>query len=142
MTIRFGFDIGGTFTDFVFIDTEIGPHCELQNFNDASRALPSRDGGLARIAPRHGDDRCSDVETAIHGTTLITNALIERKGAKTALITTKGFRDILEMAREMRYDIYDLLMVLPEPLVPRPLRLEVTERLTGRGEVVEALATR
>ncbi len=77
--------------------------------------------------------------SAIHGTTLITNALIERKGAKTSLITTKGFRDVLEMAKEMRYDIYDLLMVLPEPLVPRPLRLEVAERLNGRGEVVEAL---
>jgi N-methylhydantoinase A len=80
------------------------------------------------------------VETIIHGTTLITNALIERKGATTALICTRGFRDILEMRREMRYDIYDLLIVLPEPLVPRPLRLEVTERVNWQGEVITPLA--
>ena len=79
------------------------------------------------------------LDTAIHGTTLITNALIERKGARTAFITTRGFRDVLEIAKEMRYDIYDLLLVLPQPLVPRPLRLEVDERLNGRGEVVTAL---
>jgi N-methylhydantoinase A/oxoprolinase/acetone carboxylase beta subunit len=81
------------------------------------------------------------VETAIHGTTLITNALIERKGARTALICTRGFRDILEMRREMRYDIYDLQIVLPEPLVPRPLRLEVDERLDWRGAVITPLDT-
>ena len=77
--------------------------------------------------------------TAIHGTTLITNALIERKGATTAMITTKGFGDVLEMGKEMRYDIYDLLMVLPEPLVPRPLRMEVSERVGARGDVVKPL---
>ncbi len=81
----------------------------------------------------------SEVDTAIHGTTLITNALIERKGATTAMITTQGFRDVLEMGKEMRYDIYDLLMVLPEPLVARPLRLEVGERIGARGEVVSPL---
>ncbi|MBV7336454.1 hydantoinase/oxoprolinase family protein [Chloroflexi bacterium TSY] len=138
MTIRFGFDIGGTFTDFVFIDTETGnisSYKTLTTPHAPSEAVMSGWHELLRETSASG----GDVETAIHGTTLITNALIERKGAKTALITTKGFRDILEMAKEMRYDIYDLLMVLPEPLVPRPLRLEVTERLNGRGEVVEAL---
>ncbi len=76
------------------------------------------------------------IDTAIHGTTLITNSLVERKGAKTALITTKGFRDILEMGKEMRYDIYDLRLTLPQPLVARPLRLEVHERVNAHGEVV------
>jgi N-methylhydantoinase A len=84
--------------------------------------------------------RADQVEAAIHGTTLITNALIERRGAKTALLVTEGFRDILEIRREMRYDIYDLLIELPAPLVPRPLRLGVHERINARGEVVIPLA--
>jgi N-methylhydantoinase A/oxoprolinase/acetone carboxylase beta subunit len=138
-TYRFGFDIGGTFTDFVLIDTRTGQitsYKTLTTPHDPSHAVVEGWRKLLGDAQVTG----SAVETAIHGTTLITNALIERKGAKAALITTRGFRDILEMAREMRYDIYDLLLVLPEPLVPRPLRLEVTERMNGRGEVVEPLA--
>jgi N-methylhydantoinase A len=137
----FGFDIGGTFTDFVMIDTETGdiqtykalttPRAPSQAVMEGWRALLDRLGTTGR-----------DVAKAIHGTTLITNALIERKGAKTAMITTAGFKDVLEMAREMRYDIYDLLMVLPEPLVPRPLRLEVQERLDDKGNVVTPLDVR
>ncbi|MFN8484264.1 MAG: hydantoinase/oxoprolinase family protein [Anaerolineae bacterium] len=137
-TYHFGFDIGGTFTDFVLCDDQTGhietfkalttPHTPAEAVIEGWRAL------LGRVGADGGD-----VASAIHGTTLITNALIERKGARTALITTKGFRDILEMAKEMRYDIYDLLLVLPEPLVPRTLRLEVAERLNGRGEVVVPL---
>jgi N-methylhydantoinase A len=79
------------------------------------------------------------VEMAVHGTTLITNALIEREGAVTGLVTTRGFRDVLEMRKEMRYDIYDLLITLPEPLVRRPLRLEVNERMDGKGQPIVAL---
>ncbi|MFN8496367.1 MAG: hydantoinase/oxoprolinase family protein [Anaerolineae bacterium] len=137
-TYHFGFDIGGTFTDFVLSDDQTGqietfktlttPRAPAEAVIEGWRAL------LGRVGAGGGD-----VASAIHGTTLITNALIERKGARTALITTRGFRDILEMAKEMRYDIYDLLLVLPEPLVPRPLRLEVAERLNGRGEVVVPL---
>jgi N-methylhydantoinase A/oxoprolinase/acetone carboxylase beta subunit len=136
---RFGFDIGGTFTDFVLINTgtgEISSYKTLTTPRDPSKAVIEGLQELLADAGAQGDD----IDTAIHGTTLITNALIERKGAKTALITTKGFRDILEMAKEMRYDIYDLLMVLPEPLVSRPLRFEVRERIDGRGNVVEPLA--
>jgi len=132
---RFGFDIGGTFTDFVLIDRTTGAitsYKTLTTPHNPSQAVVEGWKQLLANAGAQGDA----VETAIHGTTLITNALIERKGAKTALITTAGFRDVLEMAKEMRYDIYDLLMVLPEPLVARPLRLEVTERLNGKGEVV------
>ena len=135
---RFGFDIGGTFTDFVLIDSESG-HTEsyktLTTPDDPSRAVLEGWGALMDRSGASG----SEVDTAIHGTTLITNALIERKGATTAMITTQGFRDVLEMGKEMRYDIYDLLMVLPEPLVARPLRLEVGERIGARGEVVPSI---
>ena len=72
----------------------------------------------------------------IHGTTLATNAVIERKGARTALLTTQGFRDVLAMGNESRYDQYDLNIVLPEPLVPRHLRLPVPERLDNEGNVL------
>ncbi len=138
MAIRFGFDIGGTFTDFVFIDTATGQITSYKTLTTPDEPAQAVMEGWRNLLATSAADG-AEVETAIHGTTLITNALIERKGAKTALLTTRGFRDILEMAKEMRYDIYDLLMVLPEPLVPRPLRLEVTERLNGRGEVVEPL---
>jgi N-methylhydantoinase A/oxoprolinase/acetone carboxylase beta subunit len=134
-TYRFGFDIGGTFTDFVLIDAasgRISTYKTLTTPHNPSQAVMEGWHNLLREVDAAG----SDIETAIHGTTLITNALIERKGAKTAFITTKGFRDVLEMGKEMRYDIYDLLIVLPKPLVPRTLSFEVDERLNGRGEVV------
>jgi N-methylhydantoinase A len=76
------------------------------------------------------------VVKAIHGTTLVTNLIIERKGALTGVLTTRGFRDALEIAREMRYDIYDIFLELPKPLVPRRRRLEVAERLDNRGQVL------
>ena len=75
----------------------------------------------------------------MHGTTLVINALIERKGSRTALITTAGFRDILEMRSELRYDVYDMQIEYPEPLVPRALRFEVEERVAVDGRVVTAL---
>ena len=135
-SLRFGFDIGGTFTDFVLIDEQSGAirtHKTLTTPHDPALAVLQGWQELVSAA------EAPHVESAIHGTTLFTNALIERKGARTAFLTTKGFRDILEMGKEMRYDIYDLLLVLPEPLVPRRLRLEVEERLNGRGEVVTPL---
>ena len=81
----------------------------------------------------------ADVGVLVHGTTLATNALIERKGAKTALLTTQGFRDVLEMGYEKRYEHYDLQLELPVPLVPRELRFAVAERLTAKGKVHTAL---
>lgn len=137
-TFRLGFDIGGTFTDFVLIDEASGTlasHKVLTTPDDPAAAVME---GMRELLERH-DIPGSAISTAIHGTTLITNALIERKGARTAFVTTRGFRDVLEIGREMRYDIYDLLLVLPRPLVERPLRLEVDERLNGRGEVVVPL---
>jgi len=81
------------------------------------------------------------IDEIIHGTTLVINAIIERKGAKTALITTRGFRDVLELGREMRYDAYDIFAEYPQPLVPRSLRKEVTERITVDGRVIVKLNT-
>lgn len=111
---RLGFDIGGTFTDFVVVDDDthsIHSHKLLTSADDPSRAVMA---GIAELLGRL-DANASELEMAIHGTTLITNALIERKGARTALITTAGFRDVLEMGTEMRYDIYDLRMARPAP---------------------------
>ena len=80
----------------------------------------------------------SDCGTLVHGTTLVINALIESKGAVTALIATRGFRDVLEMRNELRYDVYDLQIEYPKPLVPRALRFEIGERTDSGGRVLEA----
>ena len=135
---RFGFDIGGTFTDFVLLNTTSGDVHTYKALTTPRNPGEAVMEGWRALLERTGASG-ADIENAIHGTTLITNALIERKGATTAMITTAGFKDVLEMAREMRYDIYDLLMVLPEPLVARPLRLEVPERLDAKGQVVAKL---
>lgn len=135
---RFGFDIGGTFTDFVLVDTttgEVHTHKVLTTPAHPERAV--LDGWTTLLDRVHATG--ADVESAVHATTLITNALLEGKGAVTALVTTDGFRDVLEMRREMRYDIYDLEIRLPDPLVPRPLRFEVMERIDARGAVVTPL---
>lgn len=134
-TYRFGFDIGGTFTDFVLIDSHSGQIYTYKTLTTPHHPAQAVMEGWRNLLEQVGASG-NQIETAIHGTTLITNALIERKGATTAFITTKGFRDVLEMGKEMRYDIYDLLIVLPKPLVPRLLSFEVDERLNGRGEVV------
>ncbi|HVY15483.1 MAG TPA: hydantoinase B/oxoprolinase family protein [Rhodopila sp.] len=136
--LRLGFDIGGTFTDFVLADPATGAlrlhKCLTTPEDPAIGALD----GLRRIVADHGA-RFSDVAEIVHGTTLVTNAVIERKGARLGLITTAGFRDVLEAGTEQRYDIYDLFLTFPEPLVPRRRRLEVTERVDRDGNVVTAL---
>ncbi len=135
---RIGFDIGGTFTDFILLDEQrhdIRLHKCLTTPEDPSV------GALAGLAQIVGDAGLSlgDIGEIVHGTTLVTNALIERKGAKLGLITTAGFRDILEMGTEQRYDIYDLFLQYPDPLVPRRRRLEVPERMDRDGTVVVPL---
>ena len=129
---RLAADIGGTFTDIVL---EHGGRRHSVKVLTTPRA--PEEGVLAGIAqvlataalgPAH-------VGVLIHGTTLATNALIERKGAKTALLTTAGFRDVLEMGYEKRYEHYDLDLELPEPLVPRDLRFPVEERITAKGKI-------
>ena len=131
-------DIGGTFTDIVLRDKVSGALFVakvLTQYPDPS--LGVMDGVCQIFEDAQVDPK--DVVRVIHGTTLVTNTLIERKGSKTALITTAGFRDALEIGREGRYDIYDLSIKLPTPLVPRQLRFEVQERLFARGEVMEVL---
>ncbi|WGF89115.1 hydantoinase B/oxoprolinase family protein [Marinivivus vitaminiproducens] len=135
---RIGFDIGGTFTDFILHDDAGGRlfmHKRLTTPHDPSEAALL---GLEELVAMAGIG-LSEVREIVHGTTLVTNAVIERKGAKLGLITTEGFRDILEMGTEQRYDIYDLFLPFPEPFVPRRLRLEVTERLDRDGAIVTAL---
>src|SRR5918992_2300645 len=132
-----GVDIGGTFTDFVLLDEDSGGlrlHKKLTTPDDPARGAVE---GLEELLEPTGVS-LADCSTLVHGTTLVTNALIERRGVKTALLTTKGFSDILEMGREQRYDIYDLFLEYPEPLVPRRWRVEVDERMTRDGESLRA----
>ncbi len=135
---RIGFDIGGTFTDFILYDQQDGQvtlHKRLTTPRDPSEAALL---GLEELVAMRGIT-LADVHEIIHGTTLVTNAVIERKGAPLGLITTEGFRDILEMGAEQRYDIYDLFVQFPPPMVPRHLRQTVRERMDARGQVVQAL---
>lgn len=134
MAIRIATDIGGTFTDLVYLDEATGqvglakapttPHNFAQGVVDATRK--------ADFDPR-------TVSYFVHGTTVVINALTERKGVRTGLITTRGFRDVLEIGRANRPDIYNLQFKKPEPFVPRYLRHEVTERLNFEGKVLAAL---
>jgi N-methylhydantoinase A len=135
---RLGCDIGGTFTDFVLLDETSGTlriHKCLTTPSDPSEAVEQGIRGLEAQAPGF----VAELEEIIHGTTLVINAIIERKGARTGLITTRGFRDVLELGREIRYDAYDIFAQYPEPLVPRPLRMEVDERVASDGRVLRPL---
>lgn len=132
-SVRLGVDIGGTFTDVVLeIDTERYSTKILTTYSAPENAIID---GLHQVCKK-ADVTASAVEQIIHGTTLATNALIERRGAKTALITTSGFRDVIEMRTESRFEQYDLNLTLPEPLLPRQQRYTVKERIGARGEVL------
>jgi N-methylhydantoinase A len=135
---RLGCDIGGTFTDFVLVNDETGDFqinkC-LTTPDDPSDAVEEGIRGLLERIPGF----MPKIDEIIHGTTLVINAIIERKGARTGLITTRGFRDVLELGREIRYDAYDIFAEYPQPLVPRSLRREVSERITADGRVIVKL---
>jgi len=133
---RLGVDIGGTFTD-VALETSKGwfttkvlttPRAPQQGVIQAIEIV-LKDAGVAPSA----------LGLVIHGTTLATNALIERKGARTAFLTTDGFRDTVQIMTEGRFDVYDVNIDLPEPLVPRHLRLEVPERMSAKGVPLKGL---
>ena len=135
---RIGFDIGGTFTDFVLADAESGAirlHKCLTTPDDPARGVLD---GLSELLTA-ADLSLADISHLVHGTTLVTNAIIERKGAKLALLTTRGFRDTLELGHEQRYDIHDLFLAFPPPLVPRGLRREIDERISRDGEIIVPL---
>ena len=127
-------DIGGTFTDLTLLDTQ-GDRLEVGKLlttpADPADAVAR---GAVDILERCGVSG-ENVECVLHATTLATNALLERKGARTGLLTTRGFRDVLEIRNESRYDLFDLLLELPRPLVPRELRAEVDERMLFDGTV-------
>ena len=136
--LRIGVDIGGTFTDHLLYNDETGEVNTLKT--------PSTPEDLAHCVlegiRRFGKDRPGGVEglgLVAHGTTINTNAILERKGAKCGLITTKGFRDVLEIGRQTRPHYYDWYADRPAPLVPRYLRLEVEERVNSSGQVLVPL---
>ena len=136
--LRIGVDVGGTFTDFVLVDEVTGAvrtGKRLTTPDDPGRAILE---GIARLLDEVGAS-IGAVRQVVHGTTLVTNTVIERKGARIGLVTTAGFRDSLELGREMRYDLYDLFLEKPEPLVPRQRRIAVAERLDATGRVLREL---
>ncbi len=126
-----GVDIGGTFTDIIFIGDDGTAFCKkiLSTPDDYSRAIIT---GMQEIL-----EECaltgSDIERVVHGSTIVTNACIELRGAKTGLITTKGFRDVIEIGRGRMPVMYDLSWNKPVPLAPRHLRFEVDERVNTKG---------
>jgi len=134
--LKLSADVGGTFTDVVLEDG-------ARRWTGKVLTTPSspEEGvlrGVSEILAR-AEKAISDVDIFVHGTTLATNAIIERRGAKVALIVTDGFRDVLEIGTESRYDQYELALILPKPLVERPLRFAVRERMDARGGVRLAL---
>ena len=134
---RVGIDIGGTFTDMLLVgdDGNAVIAKTLTTPGDPSLAVEN----ALRPVLENGSVDARQRGTLIHGTTLVTNALIERKGALTALLTTAGFRDAVEIGREHRYELYDLNLDLPKPLVPRHLRFDVPERMAADGSILQAL---
>ena len=132
-SVRLGVDIGGTFTDVVLerggesYSTKV-----LTTYIAPENAIID---GMQQVCTKAGI-MPSEIRQIIHGTTLATNALIERRGAKTALITTNGFRDVIEMRTESRFEQYDLNLILPEPLLPRQMRYTIKERVDATGNVL------
>lgn len=136
--VTIGIDIGGTFTDFVCIERASGAlrlHKRLTTVDAPERAVIE---GVNVLLAEAGATEAR-LDLVVHGTTLITNALIERKGVTTALVTTAGHADVIEIGTEMRYDTYDLYIEKPEPLVPRHLRVGVAERIGPDGQVIREL---
>jgi N-methylhydantoinase A len=139
MSLSLGIDIGGTFTDIVVYDHERGVSLNrkvLTTHDDPARGVAA---GVAGLLAREELDPAA-FSRVVHATTLFTNALIERTGARTGLITTAGFGDTLEIGRERKFELYDLNIAKPEPLVPRDLRLEVNERTRADGSIARKLA--
>src|SRR5437016_1101361 len=134
MGARLGVDIGGTFTDLVVVDETTGSVRVGKVLTTSKDPAQGVEQGVQALLGDAGVAH-DGVHAVVHGTTLATNALIERKGARTALLTTAGFRDTLEIRSEGRYDMYDLFIDPPAPLVPRHLRREVPERLLAEGGV-------
>jgi N-methylhydantoinase A len=134
--MRIATDVGGTFTDLVFYDPKSG----AMGVGKTDTTPPDFERGVLNVITKLGLP-AADIEFFAHGTTVVINALTERKGAKTGLITTAGFRDVLEIGRGTRPDLYNFYFRKPEPFVPRHLRREVEERVSYRGEVLRPIET-
>src|ERR1700726_3516808 len=135
---RIGVDIGGTFTDLVVFDDATGSFAvgkKLTTPRDPSEAVET----LVLETLEREQIPIERVKQLIHGTTLVTNAIIERTGSPTALLATQGFRDSTEIGRENRYELYDLLLEMPQPLVPRYLRFGVPQRTLADGTTLQEL---
>jgi N-methylhydantoinase A len=137
MNYLLGIDVGGTFTDFVAVDDARRVSVFKSLTTPADPSVGVIDGAV-RFAAQRGAS-LADATRIIHGTTLVANSLIERRGARTALATTVGFGDVLEIGREARYDLYDLNLERPVPLVERPLRFEIPERILADGTIATPL---
>lgn len=138
MSYRIGIDIGGTFTDFALFGAAgrtLAIHKQLTTPADPSQAVIEGVDALLR----RSDVAITAIDEIVHGTTLVTNAVIERRGAVTGMLTTAGFRDILDMREEKRYDVFDLRITYPDPIVPRNRRREVSERTHFDGTVETAV---
>ena len=138
MGYRLGVDTGGTFTDIAVVDersSKISVTKVPSTPDNPSRAIVN---GVQKIMDLYGID-AKDINFFIHGTTVATNALLELKGAKTALITTEGFRDVLQIGRQARPSLYDVYAHRPKAIVPRNLRYEVPERILYTGEILKPL---
>jgi len=133
-----GVDIGGTFTDLLLVHQSSGRFAIGKVLTTSASPAAGVRAALEATLPAHGVS-ADALATVVHGTTLVTNAIIERKGATTALLVTEGFRDVLLMGREHRYDMYDVRLVKPTPLVPRRLTFGVPERVLVDGQVLRPL---
>jgi N-methylhydantoinase A len=138
MKYQLGIDIGGTFTDLVLLESTTGKLFfgkTLTTYDNPSNGIINGTKELLKTYTVSA----SDLTGIVHGTTLVTNSIIERRGALTGFITTKGFEDVLEIGRELRYDIYDIFLTVPEPLVARNFRYGITERIDYQGNVVDSI---
>ena len=133
-----GIDIGGTFTDVVILDPESGRLAVGKRLTSSDNPAQAVIDVIGEMLERE-EIAAGEVNKAIHGTTLVANLIIERKGATVGLLTTRGFRDALEIGRETRYDIYDIFLELPKPLVSRQRRIEVNERMDNIGQPLTPL---
>ena len=134
-----GVDVGGTFTDLVLVDMAHGQVLTEKIATTAEDPSNAIVAGLAALRGRLELDHSDHAVRLVHATTLVTNALIERRGARIGLLTTRGFRDVLDFQRENRFDIFDLAIRFPKPLAPLEMRWEIGERIGADGEEVEPL---
>ncbi|HEY3227938.1 MAG TPA: hydantoinase/oxoprolinase family protein [Roseiflexaceae bacterium] len=135
---RVGVDIGGTFTDLIVLDDDTGAFAVGKTPTTPQDPSQAIETVLAETLARAGVG-AAEIWNLVHGTTLVANAIIERKGDRTALLATAGFRDTIEIRRENRFDLYDLMIELPRPLVPRYLRFDVSQRTLSDGSTLEEL---